>query len=136
MTYLVSTYLSYRLLQFILFFVLLLVTKIYYFVIFLSHFISYYIYILLLLFITFLIWLINITHNRQLKIHDSRTFYHVYLQLSKARRGITNRFLALSTFFLANLFCGITTAVPASCKYATFQRHLRQQESRPPAISS
>lgn len=38
-------------------------------------------------------------YNVAIKIYDSRTFYHVYLQLSKACRGITNRFLGLSEVF-------------------------------------
>lgn len=55
-----------------------------------------------------------------------------------ARRGITNRFLALDQLFLSPefLFCGITTAVAAYRKYATFQRRLREQETNHPLYPS
>jgi len=55
-----------------------------------------------------------------------------------AHCGITNRFLVLAQLFLLPefLFCEITTAVAAYRKYATFQRHLRQQETNHPLYPS
>lgn len=97
--YLVSTYLSHRLLQFILFFCTFASNAN---LLFCYSFVTFYflLYLYFVIIIHYFLNLVNQHHSQStLKIHDSRTFYHVYLQLSKARRGITNGSLALSNVF-------------------------------------